>query len=154
MFTITRCNMEVFIAYESKYGNGKKCVEYLQNVISKKGHNVNSFSISEIKPNSLPKVDLYIFSSPTHMNGPTWKMKRFLKKLDIDQTGARYSLMTTHMAPEIEVNTLQVMEDILQSKGFKKISEDLRIKVTGMKGPLESSYEKKIDKFADIIFKH
>ena len=146
--------MKVFIAYESKYGNGKKCVEYLQNVISKKGHDVRSFSISEIKPSSLPKADLYIFSSPTHMKGPTWKIKRFLKKVDIGQTGARYSLMTTHMAPEIDINTLQVMENILQSKGFKKISDDLLIKVTGMKGPLESGYEKKIDKFVDTIFEH
>jgi len=143
--------MKVIIAYESKYGNGKKCVDYLQGVICKKGHDAKIFSIREIKPKSFPKADLYIFSSPTHMSGPTWKMKRFLKKLDAGQAHAKYSLMATYMAPEI--NTLQVMEDILQSKGFKKISDDLRIKVTGMKGPLESGYEKKIDEFVGTIFK-
>jgi len=151
LFTVTRLNMNILIAYESKYGNGKKCVDYLKDVIGKKGHDARSFSIHEIRPKSLPKADLYIFSSPTHMSGPTWKMKRFLKKLDIGRTGAKYSLMITHMAPEI--NTLQVMEDILQSKGFKKSSEDLRIKVTGMKGPLESGYEKKIDEFVNTLFK-
>jgi len=146
--------MKVFIVYESKYGNGKKCVEYLQSVINKKGHDVRSFSIYEIKPGSLPKPDLYIFSSPTHMSGPTWKMKRFLKKLGANQTGVKYSLMTTHMAPEIEINTFQVMENILHSKGLKKIPQELRIKVSGMKGPLESGYEKKIDEFVDSVFKH
>ncbi|MDH7516901.1 MAG: flavodoxin domain-containing protein [Candidatus Thermoplasmatota archaeon] len=146
--------MKVFIVYDSKYGNGKKCVEYLQGVISKKGHDVKAFSVHGIPPKSLTEADLYIFSSPTHMKGPTWKMKRFLKKLDISQTGGRYSLMTTHMAPEIDINTIQVMEDILESKGFKKVSGDLRIKVTGIKGPLESGYEKKIDDFVNTLFKN
>jgi flavodoxin len=72
--------MKVCIAYESKYGNGKKCMEYLQSVMSKKGHNVEMFSIHEKKPTSAPSANLYVFSSPTQIGGPAGKMKKFLKK--------------------------------------------------------------------------
>ena len=74
--------MKIFIAYESKYGNGKKCVEQLQDIISNKGHNVESHSVREIKPTSLPQADLYIFSSPTQIGRPARKMRKFLPHLE------------------------------------------------------------------------
>ena len=72
--------MKVCIAYETKYGNGKKCMEYLQNVIIKKGHNVEMFSIREKEPTSVPSADLYVFSSPTRIGNLAGKMKKFLNK--------------------------------------------------------------------------
>ena len=72
--------MKVCIAYESKFGSGKKLVEHMETTISKKGHDVETFSVRETKPDSLPNADIYIFSSPTHMCEPPGKMKKFLKK--------------------------------------------------------------------------
>jgi flavorubredoxin len=143
--------MKVCIAYESKYGNGKKCVDYLQEAIAKKGHSVETSSIYEIKPNSLPNADLYIFSSPTHIGRPPRKMKKFLNNLEISQEEAKYTTMATHMDPKAK--TLQIMENLLQPKGMTKISDGIRIKVTGLKGPLEEGYEKKLDEFANKIIK-
>jgi len=141
--------MKVCIVYESKYGNGKTCAEYLQSVISGKGHDTEILSIREIKPKSLPQADFYIFSAPTHIGGPPGKMKRFLKNLAIKEEGVKYSLMTTSMDPDPK--TLQKMEGILQSKRMTKISNGLKIKVTGHKGPLEEGYEKKLEGFASEI---
>jgi flavodoxin len=141
--------MNVCIAYESKFGNGKKLVEHLQTVLSKKGHDVETFSVREIKPNSLPNAELYIFSSPTHVGGPPGKMKKFLKKLEIKQEGAKYTLMATSMDPNAK--TLQKMEQLLQSKGMTKITDGVRIKVNGMKGPLEEGFEKKLEEFTKKI---
>ena len=145
--------MKVVIAYESKYGNGKKCVEYLQNTIRKKEHEIESFSVSEIKTTSLPQADLYIFSTPTHIGGPTRKMKKFLKKLKISEKGAKYALMTTCMDEKFydKTKALQVMEDLLQPSGLTKVSDGIKIKVAGMKGPLEKDYEKKLDAFVKEI---
>ncbi len=145
--------MKVYIAYESKYGNGKKCVEHLQGVISKKGHDVETSSIREIKPNSLPQADLYIFSSPTHIGNPPMKMRKFLKNLEIKQEGAKYALMATCMDAKFYDRTkaLQVMEDLLQPSGMTKASDGVKIKVTGMKGPLETGYEEKLDAFVKEI---
>lgn len=137
--------MKVCIAYESKFGNGKKCVDYLHGTMIKRGHEVQTFSIREIKPNSLPQADLYVFSTPTHVGGPPGKTKKFLNKLDIKQ-GAKYALMTTHMDPNAK--TLQKMEGLLQPKRLTKTTDGLMIKVTGMKGPLEEGYEEKLEDFA------
>ena len=104
--------MKICIAYESKYGNGKKCVEHLQGVISKKGHDVETCSVRETKPGSLPQADVYVFSSPTHVGSPPRKMKKFLKNLEIKQERAKYALIATYMDPKTK--TIQKMEEILQ----------------------------------------
>ncbi|UCD14334.1 MAG: hypothetical protein JSW60_02665 [Thermoplasmatales archaeon] len=142
--------MKVYIAYESKYGNGKKCVEHLQTAIKKKGHNVEASPINEIKTDSLPPAELYIFSTPTHVGRPPRKMRKFLKKLEMGQEDAKYALMTTCM--DYNTRSLEIMEDFLQPKKINKVSKGIKIKVGGIKGPLESSYQEKLDSFVEEIF--
>jgi flavorubredoxin len=142
--------MKVCIAYMSKFRNGKKCMEHLQNVIVKKGHNVEMFSILEKDPTAIPSADLYVFSSPTQFGSPAGKMKKFLKKMQIPQERAKYALVTTCLNPP-NTKCLQTMEKILTSKEISKVSDGLMIKVTGMNGPLESDYEEKLDTFANNI---
>jgi flavodoxin len=144
--------MKVCIVYESKYGNGKTCAEYLQSVISGKGHDTEILSIREIKPKLLPQADFYIFSAPTHIGGPPGKMKRFLKNLKCEEKEAKYALITTCV--DLDTKALQKMKDILQPKGMMKISDGLKIKVTGMKGPLEEGYQKKLEEFATEILEY
>ena len=141
--------MKVCIAYESKYGNGQKCVEHLKDIISKKGHAVDLFSVRDVKPNELLQADIYVFSAPTQIGSPARKMKKFLKKINITQEGAKYALITTHSSDTTEV--LEKMEKLLQPTGMTKITDGLKIKVTGMKGPLEDSYEEKLEAFANDI---
>lgn len=144
--------MKVCIVYESKYGNGKTCAEYLQSVISRKGHDTEILSIREIKPKLLPQADFYIFSAPTHIGGPPGKMKRFLKNLKCEEKEGKYALITTCV--DLNTKALQKMKDILQPKGMMKISDGLKIKVTGMKGPLEDGYDKKLEEFAAEILEY
>ena len=142
--------MKVCIVYDSKYGNGKKCMEYMQEVINNKGHNVEMFPIHEIESTSIPSADLYVFSSPTQMGRPSGKMKRFLKKIQINNERAKYALVTTCMNPP-NTKCLQKMEKLLSSKEISKTSDGLMIKVTGVTGPLDSGYEEKLDTFANNI---
>ena len=124
-------------------------MEHTKTILSKKGHDVETGSIREINPDSLPNADLYIFSSPTQLGKPPRKMKKFIKKLEIKQEGAKYILMSTYMYPESK--TLQIMEELLQSKGMTKVSDGVSIKVNGIKGPLEEGYEEKIEEFTKKI---
>jgi menaquinone-dependent protoporphyrinogen IX oxidase len=140
--------LKVYIAYESKFGNGKKCVEYLQETLKKKGHTVETSSIREMEPNSMPSADLYIFSSPTHVGRPPRKMRKFLKKLEFPPE-TKYTTMVTHMNPNAK--TLRHLNNLIEPKGMTKVTEGIAIRVTGMKGPLEEGYEKKIDEFANEI---
>lgn len=140
--------MMIFIIYESHFGNGKKCIEYLQEILNKKGHLVEISSILEVQPNYLPKADLYIFSAPTHSKGPPAQMKDFLKNLKLEK-GIKYAIMTTHIAPETK--TLKIMENLLKPKGLVKISDGLKVKVNTMQGPLEKDYKEKLESFAKVI---
>ena len=143
--------MKICIAYDSKYGNGKKCAEYVQNAMIKKGHDAQAFYIRETKPKALPQADLYIFSAPTHIGGPPWKMKSFLKKLNVKTRNAKYSLITTYMDETTKV--LPKMTALLQPHGLVKAADGIMIKVTGMKGPLEEGYTKKLDRFVDAVLR-
>jgi flavodoxin len=142
--------MKVCIAYDSKYGNGKKCVEHLSKVIRAKGHDAELLSIREVSPKALPEANVYVFSTPTHVGTAPFKMKGFLKHLDLKQKKAKYSLMTTTMDPK-GAKTLNKMTELIQPYGLIKINDGLMIKVKGMKGPLEEGYEKQIERFANTI---
>jgi flavodoxin len=83
------------------------------------------------------------------MGGPPGKMKKFLKKLNVEEKSVKYALMTTQMDPNAK--TLEKMQKILEPKGMTKVTPGLHIKVEGMKGPLEEGYEKKIEEFASQI---
>ena len=141
--------IKVFIAYESKYGNGKKCVDYLAGAIKKKGHEVGTFSVREINSDQLPEADLFVFSTPTQIGSPARKMKKFLKKFEVKNKATKYALMITHMNPN--ATTLQKMEQLLSPIGMTKVSDGVKIQVSGMKGPLESGYKKKLESFANEI---
>jgi multimeric flavodoxin WrbA len=108
------------------------------------------FPIHEKEPTSVPSADLYVFSSPTHMGDPAGKMVKFLKKMQITKERANYALVTTCMNPP-KTKCLKKMEKILTKKELSKVSDGLMIKVTGMKGPLGSGYEGKLDTFADNV---
>jgi hypothetical protein len=44
------------------------------------------------------------------------------------------------------------MEELVKKKGLTKATDGIKIKVNGMKGPLEDSYEEKLDEFASSMF--
>jgi multimeric flavodoxin WrbA len=137
--------MKICIAYESIYGNGKRYVDYLKKILRAKGNNAQTLSIRDVKPDSLPWADLYIFSTPTHIRSTPLRMRRFLKNLDIDHKGAKYSIMTT--CRDENTKCLDKMAELLRPHDMIKVSDGLKIKVVGMKGPLESDYEDRIKSF-------
>ena len=139
--------MKVDIVYESKHGNGKKCVDYLAELLRDRGEEVEIVSIRDVDPKSLPMADLYVFSAPTHVGKPARKMRKFLRGLDTDPL--RYALMTTHAREE--TRALQLMEDILSAKGGERVTEGLKIKVYAIRGPLEDDYQRRIEEFADDL---
>jgi flavodoxin len=141
--------MKVCIAYESKYGNGKKVVEHLQDVLTGKGHEVQVCLARETKSNEMPAADLYIFHSPTHMMSPVGKVKKLLKKMEIPQKDAKYAVTATHQEPMAQ--TAKKMEAIIQPKGMTKAADGLQVLVKGTKGPLEDGWEEKVEAFASKL---
>lgn len=144
--------MNIHIIYESKYGNGKEAMTYLDNILRKKGYSVQLMSIHEIKPHLLPESELYIFSAPNAFGKIVRSMRKFLEKIEIKKSSSHYILVNTCLNPaSTQDKGLEQMEEILQTKNISKLSEGLKLKVMAIKGPLESGYEKKLDEFAQTI---
>lgn len=144
--------MNISIIYESKYGNGKQAMIYLENILKKKGYAVQLLSIHELKPHMIPESDLYIFSAPNAFGKIIRSMRKFLEKIEIKNHSARYILFNTCLNPTSKQDRgLEQMEEILQEKNITKLSEGVKLKALAMKGPLEPGYEKKLDEIAETI---
>ncbi|KYC46906.1 MAG: flavodoxin [Candidatus Methanofastidiosum methylothiophilum] len=143
--------MKVCILYDSKYGTGKSCMEYLGSIIKEKGNDVDIYSVKEISPSSMPDTEIYIFSAPTHLGHVSGKMKGFLKKIE-NKEGKKYSVITTCMAPD-KTQATENMENILREKGMIRASNSIKIKVKTIKGPAEESSKEQLKELAEELLK-
>ncbi len=150
--------------HASKYGNGAMVAEEFKKQMVARGVTVSVHHIRDARPKEMPPADLYLFSSPGRMGKPIGSMRRFLKKARL-QSGTKYAVLTTEAAPQPDKKTgrmateeelarrqrvIPVMNQILQEKGLVKVAEG-KIQVTGIKGPLEEGWQKKVEAFASQI---
>jgi flavorubredoxin len=143
--------MKINILYASWFGNGKKVVEELAEILLKKNQDVKLFSIMEKSTGIIPDADLYIFSSPTRRFSLPANVKDFISGFIPPKSPTRYALMTTYMDPR--TIGLKKMETALNSKGMLKAADDFKVKSLGIKGPLETGYNEKLMAFAEEIVK-
>jgi flavodoxin len=156
--------MKIEYFHASKYGNGAMVAEEFKKQMAPKGVTVNVHHIRDARPKEMPPADLYLFSSPGRMGKPIGGMRRFLKKTKLP-SGTKYAILTTEGAPQPDKKTgrmpteeerakwqriIPIMNGILQEKGLVKVAED-KILVTGIKGPLEEGWQKKVEAFASKI---
>ena len=156
--------MKIEYFHASKYGNGAMVAEEFKKQMAAKGVTVNVHHIRDARPKEMPPADLYLFSSPGRMGKPTWGMRHFLKKAKLP-SGMKYAILTTEAAPQPDKKTgrmpteeeqakwhriIPIMNEILQEKGLVKVAEG-KILVTGLKGPLEEGWQKKVEAFASQI---
>jgi multimeric flavodoxin WrbA len=156
--------MKIEYFHASKYGNGAMVAEEFKKQMAAKGVIVNVHHIRDTKPKEMPPADMYLFSSPGRMGKPIGSMRHFLKKAKL-LSGTKYALLTTQAAPQPDKKTgampteeeqakwqriIPIMNEILQGKGLVKVTEG-KILVTGLKGPLEEGWQKKVEAFASQI---
>jgi len=156
--------MRIEYYHASKFGNGALVAEEFKKQMAARGVAVNVQHGREAKPRELPAADLYLFSSPGRMGRPIGGMRRFLRQLKLPG-GAKYAVLTTEGAPQPNPKTGQmpseqemarwqrmipIMNEMLQKKGLVKVAEG-KVLVTGMKGPLEEGWQKKVEAFAAQI---
>jgi len=156
--------MKIEYFHASKFGNGVKVADEFKRLMAARGVAVNVHHIREARPKELTPADLYVFSSPGRIGKPIGSMRRFLKKVRLEP-GTKYAILTTEGAPQPNKKTGKmpteeeiakyervrpVMNELLQAKGLKKVAEG-NVLVTGMKGPLEEGWQKKVETFAAQI---
>jgi flavodoxin len=156
--------MKIEYYHASKFGNGVMVAEEFKKLMAAKGVTVNVHHIRDARPKELMPADLYVFSSPGRIGKPIGSARRFLKKVRL-QPGTKYAILTTEGAPQPDKKTGKmpteeeiarwervrpIMNELLQAKGMKKVAEG-SVFVTGMKGPLEEGWQKKVETFAAQI---
>jgi flavodoxin len=152
--------MKIEYFHASKYGNGAMVAEEFKKQMAAKGVTVNVHHIRDARPKEMPPADLYLFSSPGRMGKPIGGMRRFLKKAKLP-SGTKYAILTTEGAPQPDKKTGRmpteeeqakwqrvrpIMNEILQQKGLVNVAEG-KVLVTGLKGPLEEGWQKKVEAF-------
>jgi hypothetical protein len=156
--------MRIEYLHASKYGNGAMIAEEFRKRMGTKGVTVNVHHIRDARPKELSPADLYLFSSPGRIGRPIGGMRRFLKQVNLP-TGTKYAILTTEGAPQPDKKTgrmptdeemarwqriIPIMNELLQEKGLVKVAEG-KVLVTGLKGPLEEGWQKKVEAFAALI---
>ena len=156
--------MKIEYFHASKYGNGAMVAEEFRKRMAAKGVTVNVHHVRDASPKELPPADLYLLSSPGRMGRPIGGMRRFLKQVNLP-AGTKYAILTTEGAPQPDKKTgrmpteqemarwqrmIPIMNKLLQEKGLAKVAEG-KVLVTGMKGPLEEGWQKKVEAFAAQI---
>lgn len=156
--------MKIEYFHASKYGNGATVAEEFKKQMAAKGVTVNVHHVRDVRAKEMPPADLYLFSSPGRFGKPIGDMRRFLKEAKLPP-GTKCAILTTELQPGPDKKTgrvpteeelgkcqrmIPVMNQILQEKGLVKVAEG-RILVTGLKGPLEEGWQKKVEAFASQI---
>ena len=156
--------MNIAYYHASKFGNGAMVADEFKKVMAARGVTVSVQHIRDANPQDLPRADLYVFSSPGRMGKPKGNARRFLRKVSLE-SGTRYAILTTQGAPKPDKKTgkmptqeeldrwervIPIMNELLEAKGLKKVAEEA-VWVTGMKGPLEEGWQRKVAAFADQI---
>jgi hypothetical protein len=158
-----RGGLKIEYFHASKYGNGARVAEEFKKQMAGKGVAVNVHHVRDAKPKEMPPADLYLFSSPGRMGRPIGDMHRFLKEARLP-SGARCAILTTELAPRPDRNgrlpseeelgkcqrIIPVMNQMLHEKGLVNVAQG-KILVTGLKGPLEEDWQRKVEAFASKI---
>jgi len=111
--------MESVIVYWSRYGNGKKLVDYLDDKLKENKIETKIFKTDEANPTSMPDADFYVFSAPSEAFSIQRNMKKFMKKLE-GMENKKYGLINTH---GMDRSMIHKMEKILSKKNMKKVAE-------------------------------
>jgi flavodoxin len=137
--------MKCVIVYWSRYGNGKKVVDYLAGKLYEQGREVQVFKTDEVEPSNLPEADHYVFSAPTEAFNIQKNMRRFIKGLE-EMDGKNYGIINTH---GMNRNWLHKMEKLLTKKNMLKVAEvDFKVGDGSQTGDgLMEGWDTKLDEF-------
>ena len=140
-------HMKYVFVYFSRYGNGKRLVEYLGEKLSKKNGTVQLFKVNEVDPGKVPAADVYVFSAAAEAFSLQRDMKTFLKNLS-GMEGKKYGIINTHA---MKKDRLDTMEKILSKKNMVKLAGvEFQVQGAGVQSGngLPNGWEACLDEFA------
>jgi flavodoxin len=138
--------MKYVIVYRSRFGNGKKLVDYLTGKLNEKGV-TKLFKTDEADPAAMPEADVYVFSAATEAMNIQKDMRKFMKKLK-GLDGKKYGIINTY---GMKKDRLDKMEKLLSKKKMVKVAGvEFHVEGDGVQtgNGLMMGWEAKLDEFA------
>jgi len=141
--------MNCVIVYWSRYGNGKKIVDYLAEKLNEKEGKTQILKTDEADPTAMPKADVYIFSAPAEAFNVQKNMRTFMKNLEGTKE-KKYGIINTHA---MKKNRLYKMEKLLSEKKMAKVAEvDFQVGDGAKTGNgLMDDWKAKLNEFAEKL---
>ena len=141
--------MKYVIVYWSRYGNGKKVVDYLAGKLGEKAGETQIFKTDEVDSTAMPEADLYVFSAPTEAFNIQKDMKKFMKNLE-GMKERKYGIINTHA---MKKNCLHKMENLLSKKKMVKVAGvDFRVgKDANAGNGLSDGWEAELNELAEKL---
>ena len=139
--------MKYVIVYWSRFGNGKKLVDYLVQTLNEKKGAPQLFKTDEADPAAMPEADVYVFSAPTEVMNIQKNMRKFMRKLKV-MDGKKYGIINTY---GMKKNRLDKMEKLLSKKKMVKVAgAEFHVEGDGVQtgNGLMKGWEEKLDEFA------
>jgi menaquinone-dependent protoporphyrinogen IX oxidase len=156
--------MNIWIIYDSKYGNNKQIAEALGTQFSDDGNDVKVHLAKTVKPKDVIDADMLIFGGPIRWGTTSFTMKgwmaNFAKILNSNKkTLKKIAGWGTHLqdkpgtAPQFtwDATALKwkaLMDDVIAEKRMPEIQG---IVVNGMSGPMEENWQSLVADFAGRI---
>ncbi len=129
----------VFVTYESKYGNTKLVAEDIaKGVREVAGTEAVLSELKEVDLKQLGDFDMIVIGSPNHIGRATRSIRKFIDKLgNLNLEGKLAAVFDTYLGNDFE-KAMQKMERQISKKvpGLKLVAPGLSIRVEGMKGPI------------------
>ena len=135
--------MNVFIIYDSKYGNTKFAAEkILEGIKSSRTFEAATGCIKDVALQELANYDCIVFGAPNHMGAPSRAMKKFVNRLPDYTPKVKFvAVFGTYSGRERTVDrAVKKLEQLVKKNlpNAKMISSSLSIRVNGIPGPIVS----------------
>ncbi|MHA1733590.1 MAG: hypothetical protein ACTSU5_16705 [Promethearchaeota archaeon] len=142
--------MKIWIVYDSKFGNGARVAEMLEEALSRE-HEVKRGHVKDLSPKSVAGEGpgALVFGGPIHATFPSFTARSWVKKFDKVvrrlEASPKGAVFTTHLQGSVERKWLDFTKKL--SFGANVFTEVLSVKVKGTKGPLEDGAAGKVREF-------
>ena len=157
--------MKVLVIYDSVFGNTEQIALAISNSLGSK-ENVETFRVSDIKPEKLIGLDLLIVGSPTRAFKPTKAITNFLKKIPSKGLkGVKVAAFDTRISTtDVNSRLLNLLmkvfgyaakpiADKLEKKGGNLIIPPEGFFVKGSEGPLKDGELERAADWAKLAIK-
>ena len=133
--------MNVFIAYDSKYGNTKLAAEsVLEGMRENRTIEAAIGSVKETDPKSIAECDAIVFGAPNHMGRPSMTMKKFVDGLArLEPKTKQVAVFGTYAGRIRAVDrAVKKLERMVREKlpNARLVLPGLSVRVNGVTGPV------------------